>query len=392
MPSLYDKLGVPKSAAKDEIKKAYYKLSKTEHPDKGGDPDKFKEISHAYDILGDEEKRQMYDMTGDEGGGGDMGGGMPPGMAEMFGGGGGGMPFGFGGLGGLGAMFGEMFGGGGPRGGRGGSRRAPRGPDKVQDVPLTLADFYNGRTIPINFHQQRACGLCKAAGYLKAEPCSGCKGMGQKMFMRQIGPGMIQQGMMPCKECNGDGKRIIQMCHECNGKKYRTGDKSLSAVIEPGMAENEKIRFAGECSDSPDYDAPGDVVLNLVRAASEAESDFDWRGNDLHITHSVEMSEALLGFNAALKGHPSGKEVRLHWGGGPLQHQTVLKAKGMGMPLRGARGVFGDLFVHIDITITSKEMNAGWTDEQRAALRLAFPDWEPNANEGIPLRFMSGTD
>ena len=377
--SLYQVLGVEKEASQDEIKKAYYKMSKSAHPDKGGDAEEFKKINHAYEVLSTPEKRQVYDLTGSDSE--DQGGGGGPNIHEMFMGG---NPFG--GFGGLGAMFGEMFGGGGMPMGGGRPRKAPRGPDKAQDIPLTLADFYNGRDIQIKFHQQRGCGLCKASGALKTEQCSGCRGQGVRIMMRQIGPGMVQQSMQKCPDCNGEGQRILTMCHECSGKKYKTQEKALNARIEPGMPDGEKLRFVGECSDAPEYERPGDVILNLLRTSSD--SDFEWQGNDLHLTHSVEIAEALLGFHAQIKNHPSGKEVSLSWAGGPLQHNMVLVVKGLGMPVRGKKGEYGDLFVHIDIAVSLAEKKAGWTAEQRIALQRVFPEWRaPAVRTGTPLNF-----
>ena len=379
--SLYEKLGVDKNASPDEIKQAYFKLSKTEHPDKGGDAEKFKQINHAYSVLRDPQKRQMYDMTGSDG---EDGGGGPTeiNIEELFGNA---TPFGMPFFGGLGAMFGEMFGGGGGGPQRAGPRKAPRGPDKTQDIPLRLADFYNGREISIKFHQQRECKLCKGSGALKTETCSGCKGMGMKILIRQIGPGMIQQSQQKCVDCNGEGKRVLTVCHECSGKKYKSSEKSLTAKIEPGMMDGEKIRFEGECSDAPEFEKPGDVILNLLRTSNDC--DFEWQGNDLHTTHSVELSEALLGFNVIIKDHPSGKDITLSWGGGPLQHDTVLVAKGLGMPIKGKKGEFGDLIVHIDVAITTSEKRDGWTKEQRELLQKIFPDWQKPASAGVPLNF-----
>jgi DnaJ family protein A protein 2 len=386
--SLYETLGLSKTASPDEIRKAYYGLSKTNHPDRGGDPEKFKLINHAHEVLSDPERRKMYDVTGSDqegsGGGGFAGGGID--ISELFGQGGGGfsmggMPFGM--PEGLGAMFGGMFGGGGfgPGGPGGRRRKEARGPDKSHDIPLSLADFYKGREIAITFQQQRACALCSASGALKTESCSGCKGQGMKMMMRQIGPGMIQQSTVRCSDCNGEGKRVLQVCHECSGKKYRVKEKVLKALIKPGFADGQKMRFNGECSDSAEYEKPGDVVLNLIRTGS---SDYDWQGHDLHITHSVSVAEALLGFNFVLKEHPSGKDINLSWGGGQLQHDAVIVAKGLGMP-RADTSEFGDLFVHIDVMYKPVE----WSLEQRAALRIVFPEWSagPAVPGGIPLKF-----
>jgi len=269
-------------------------------------------------------------------------------------------------------MFG--MGGGGARGQR---RKAPRGPDKTHDVPLSLADFYKGRVIPVKFHQQRGCTLCKSSGALKSESCSGCKGQGMKVIIRQLGPGMIQQSTQQCNECNGDGKRIIQVCHECNGKKYKASEKTLYAKIEPGMCDGEKIRFAGECSDSADYDEPGDVVLNLLRTES---LDYDWQGNDLHINLSVNLKDAMLGFNIKLDNHPGGKPISLTWGGGSLRHDGVLVAKGLGMPIKERCGEYGDLFIHVDIMGKIAE----WTKEQRDILMKLWPDWQ-TPDSGVPL-------
>ena len=361
--SLYERLGLSKDASTDEIRKAYYKMSKTEHPDRGGDPEKFKEINHANEVLSDPERRKMYDMTGSE--------------QEDGGGGGnpfaGGMPFGFGGD--LGSIFGQMFGGGHPQK----KRRAPRGPDKSHDIPLGLADFYKGREIALNFQQQRGCTTCKASGALKTETCNGCKGQGMKVLLRQIGPGMMQQSIQPCNDCAGEGKRVIQACNDCNGKKYKVNEKVLKALIKPGFSDGQKLRFNGECSDSAEYEQPGDVVLNLIRTGS---TDFDWQGQDLHITQSVTMAQALLGFNIVVKGHPSGKDVSLTWGGGPLQHDAVLLGKGLGMPKLG-QSDFGDLFVHIDISCKMVE----WSEAQRAALKTVFPEWTASTPGGVPLKF-----
>ena len=381
--SLYEKLGVEKNASPEEIKQAYFKLSKTAHPDKGGDAEDFKQINHAYSVLRDQQKRHMYDMTGSDGSNGGGDGPTEINMEDLFGGGG--MPF----FGGMGAMFSEMFGGmgGGPPGRGGGGRKAPRGPDKTQDIPLRLADFYNGREISMKFHQQRGCTLCKATGALKTESCSGCRGMGMRVVIRQVGPGMIQQSTQKCVDCNGEGQRVLTVCHECSGKKYKSQDKSLTARIEPGMCDGEKIRFAGECSDAPEYERPGDVVLNLLRTSND--SDFEWQGNNLHMTHSIEHGEALLGFNVAIKDHPSGKDFVLSWAGGPLQHDMMLVGKGLGMPIKGKKGEYGDLIVHIDVAITATEKKDSWTSEQRELLQRVFPDWQKPATVGVPLNFQS---
>jgi hypothetical protein len=173
---LYKVLGVPKTASADEIKKAYRKIALKEHPDKGGDPDKFKAAQAAYDILGDEKKRTAYDEGGEDAVPGDDDGGGGGGAADLFG---------------------AMFGGGGG-GGRG--RGPRRTKNKEYKLEVKLEDVYNGKTI--NKVVEREC-LCKSCGGtggaegVKEVSCASCRGQGVKIMMRQIGPGMVQQVSPP---------------------------------------------------------------------------------------------------------------------------------------------------------------------------------------------------
>ena len=370
--TLYDVLGLDKGASAEDVKKSFYKLSKLHHPDKGGDQEKFKEINHAYEILSDNDRRKMYDMTGSESeqGHGMGGGGMP---ADFFMGG---MPFG-----GLGGIFGNMFGGGQPQR----KRKMPKGPDKTQDIPLTLADFYKGKEIQMKFHQQRACGTCNATGAQRSETCGVCNGQGMRVLMRQIGPGMIQQSVQPCSDCGGEGKRILLKCGDCGGKKYKVTEKVLNAHIEPGIHEGERMRFVGECSDSPEYEQPGDVILVLLRTGETGKTDFEWNGNDLHMSIMVTMGEALLGFSTNVNGHPSGKDITLSWDGGKLQNGMMMVSKGNGMPVRSKVGEFGDLFVHIEVASSDSDRTYKWSVAEREALQSIFTGWTVPTINGAKL-------
>ena len=152
------------------------------------------------------------------------------------------------------------------------------------------------------------------------------------------------------------------------------------------MAHGEKLRFDGQCSDAPEYERPGDVIITLMRTTAQDEN-FDWQGNDLHLTHSVKLSSALLGFTFAVQGHPSGKTITLSWAGGPLTNTAVLVAKGLGMPVKGRKGDYGDLIVHIEVAVSAAEKREGWSADQRAALRKLFPDWQETSSSGVPLSF-----
>jgi len=364
--SLYESLEINRNASDDEIKKAFRKLSLIHHPDKGGDPEKFKVINHAYEVLSDSDRRRVYDQTGSDQEN------AAPNMDGM-----GGMPFGMGGFGmpfGMGGMHFNMNGFGSQQ-----RQKAPRGPDTTIDVNLSLSDFYKGCEAKININQQRNCSTCNGVGALKVELCNGCNGQGMKITIQQIAPGMIQQSMGTCPNCSGTGKRTLQSCNDCNGQKYKKVDKLLKALIKPGYPNNHKIRFSEEGSDSPDYEKPGDVVLNLIRNGS---NQFEWKGNNLHINHSVSMADALLGFNIIVKNHPNGKDISLNWDGGSLQNDGILIGKGLGMPILNT-SKYGDLIIHIKIS----NQIINWSLEQRNALKTVFPQWNENNTSGINLSF-----
>ena len=370
MADLYGRLGVQKNASTDEIKKAYRNLAKEKHPDRGGDVEAFKSIQEEHEVLTDDNRRHMYDATGSvqEGGGG----GHPMnGMAA------GGIPFSFmGGMGPFGMpgvqfdmseMFGNMFGGGGgPRRQRGG-----RGPNKFHDIGLTLADFYNGREIKLKFNQARRCTACNASGAEQTEPCGGCGGAGVRMTQRMIGPGMIAQTRGPCEACNGEGQRILRTCRGCQGKKFIEKEKNLDIKIVPGMREGEALTFAGECSDSLEYDVPGDAVLTLRRSdMGIGETDeYFWKDDDLLLRKSVTFQQSILGFSFVLEDHPNGKSPTVVWEDGPLVHGAVVQIVGLGMPKKG--GGYGNLLLQVMVDPPPVRK---WTDAERAALIGALGD------------------
>merc|ERR1711976_279697 len=168
---LYETLEVEKDADQKDIKKAYRRLSRTHHPDKGGDEHKFKEINAAYEILSDPDKRAAYDKYGLEGVSED---GAAPGAGGED-------------------LFSMFFGGGSRR-----SRRGPRkGPSVNHPLKVSLEDLYNGKTVKLAVNRKVIVG--------ESSECSSCNGQGMVMEMRQLGPGMIQQLQRPCDACRGQG-------------------------------------------------------------------------------------------------------------------------------------------------------------------------------------------
>jgi DnaJ-class molecular chaperone len=345
--SLYECLGLSKGADSQEIRRAYLKLSKTEHPDKGGSEEGFKRIQSAYEILSDDDKRAFYDQTGQIPGEEQAQGGMPGGMAFPFD---------------LGSMFGGMFGGGMPFPGMGGGGRQPgarqkrpKGSPKIHEIGLTLHDFFYGKKIQINFERQKFCEGCKGLGAERFETCNACNGSGVRETRMMIGPGMQAINRGPCNQCNAEGKLPAMPCSKCHGKKFKNQDKTLFANIEPGMAPGDVMKFPNECSDNHDFEEPGDVHI-VLREADET-SVFSRMEGDLSAPIKISLSECLLGTTRVLNGHPGnpqGLTVTIPAGSNSGDIITVV---GEGMPLRGTaqRGNL-QLMIHLDIKAHEKEV------------------------------------
>ena len=243
---LYSILGVSRTADTSEIRTSYKQLAKEHHPDKGGDAEKFKEISQAHEILSDDSKRKMYDMTGSTSSDGGPGPGGPFGMPEMF-------SQMFGGMGGPFGGMGGPFGGMGGMPGQGPNRKQNgKGPGKSQDLPLRISDYYHGRSISIKFGRQSSCGTCKGSGASSTKSCDTCNGQGQVRQIIQMGPiQMMNHG--PCPACQGKGEQTLGQCNGCQGRGLLPEEKTLDIKIEPGMTSGNTVVFPGMCSAHPGF-------------------------------------------------------------------------------------------------------------------------------------------
>ena len=333
--SLYERLGLSRGADAAEIKKAYRKASLQHHPDKGGDPEKFKEIQHAYEVLSDDARKTRYDATGSDAEVQEMPQGFP----------GGGMPFHFD----MGNLFGNMFGQG--QGPPQPKRKAQKGPPKVHEISLSLEDFYKGREIKLQFQRDQFCGTCKGEGTERYEQCGGCGGSGTRQTVVTMGAGMQAMMRGPCPECSGQGKKPAGTCGDCKGLKFKTQERVLFARIMPGMRPGDTLVFPGECSDSHGFIEAGDVQIKLQDADTDGRL-YRLNGDNLAIKVGITLFQSLTGFKETIKGHPGFETLELVLEPG-VQNGEVVVVEGKGLPRKD--GGHGALHILVSVNATAAE-------------------------------------
>lgn len=323
----YDLLDVAPDCSEADLKKAYRKKALRLHPDKGGDPELFKEVSHAYEVLSDPQKRSIYDARGEAG------------LSES------------GGMGGMDPqdLFSQLFGGAGGFFGGGGGR--PQGPRKTKDlvhrVHVTLEELYKGKTTKLALTRNILCSKCKGKGGKDGavRSCPGCNGRGVKIIMRQMGP-MIQQIQTACDDCSGTGEYINprDRCGSCKGKKVIPDKKMLEVHIDKGMKGGQTVVFRGESDQSPTAE-PGDVVIVVEEKPHDR---FRRQENDLITEVEIDLLTTLAGGQFAIK-HLDDRAlvVQVH-PGDITKHGDVKVIHGQGMPSQRHHEP-GDMYVKINV-------------------------------------------
>ena len=333
----YKVLGVDKNASQDEIRRAYRKLVKTKHPDKGGSQKEFQEIQLAYDTLSDENKRKVYDEYGEEGIKEGMDGQGPTDIFDLFTGGGG--------------------------------RKVKRKTKSVlQQMEVTLEDIYKGTEKYLEINRYRICKKCKGNGSKDPNAnttCPGCKGKGVKMVVQRMG-NTILQSQQSCPDCRGEGYVIKEgdKCTICRGNKVNKESKTIKILLDKGAPDGKRYTFEGESDEMPGYE-PGDVIIEIKIKKHKL---FERTGADLTYVADISLLEALTGFELLIT-HLDGRKVLIKSKKGEIIKPGVIKTvKECGMPFFDHPTRFGNLYIKFNIHFPKS-----LKEDQKEALFELFP-------------------
>ncbi|MEM4249134.1 MAG: molecular chaperone DnaJ [Candidatus Nitrosotenuis sp.] len=337
----YEVLGVSKSDSADTIKSQYRKLALKFHPDRNKSPEAaehFKEISEAYAVLSDPEKRKLYDQYGHAGLEGrysteDIFQGARGNFDDIF------SNFGFGGFD---SIFESLFG----RGGFGGFARQ-RGADILYETSVTLEDVFRGKRLDIEVKKNIDCGDCKGSGCApgtRPETCPSCRGQGQVRITRNMGFSTFVT-VQPCTKCNGEGKFIPKPCSTCKGTGKTKGTKKLSFDIPPGIDSGDYV-ISGEGESIP-HGSSGDLI---VRIRVKPHPLFKRDGADIFYDAKISIADAALGATIEVPTLEKTEKIKVEEG---TQPNAIVKLKGKGLPYSNARGR-GDQYVRLVVEVPTK--------------------------------------
>jgi molecular chaperone DnaJ len=354
----YALLGVSRDATEAEIKKAYRKLAMDYHPDRNPAAEaeaRFKEITEAYEVLRDPQKRSAYDRFGKAGVGGaggfnyhhvDLSEALNIFMRD------------FGGLGG----FESLFGGGRPR------QDHRRGQDVRVSLKLTLAEVATGVKKAVRLKTLDRCAVCEGTGAkagTRPTTCSTCGGSGE---VRRQARSMFGQfvSVSPCPTCAGEGTVIATPCEVCRGEGRVRGDRTVTVEIPAGVASNNYLTLRGQGAVGPRNGPSGDLLVMLDIKDDER---FERQGDDLYHDFLLSFSQAALGGSFTVPTPYGDEEVKIPAG---TQTETVLRLRGRGLPVLG-QNAKGDLLVRVHVW-TPERLTA---EQERLFRELAKTEGEP---------------
>ncbi len=363
MTDFYELLGVARNASDAEIKKAYRKLAMEYHPDRNRSPGaeaRFKEITEAYEVLRDPQKRAAYDRYGRAGVGAGAGGfgfhHVDLGEAlEIF-------MRDFGGLSGLESIFG---------GGRA-QAESRRGQDIRVTVKLTLAEVATGVKKSVKLRTLERCDNCGGSGAkpgTKPSPCTTCGGSGE---VRRAARSMFGQfvSVSPCPTCAGEGQVIAEPCEVCRGDGRVRGDRTVTVEIPPGVSASNYVTLRGQGAAGPRNGPNGDLLVMLDIKKDER---FERQGNDLVHDLPLSFSQAALGGEFEVPTPRGVERIRVPAG---TQTETMLRLRGKGLPSLG-QGSVGDLLIRVHVW-TPEKLSA---EQERLFQQLAAVEGDPPKRE-----------
>lgn len=357
----YEILGIEKTATEEDIKKSYRKLAIKWHPDKNpGNKEeaetKFKEISEAYGVLSDSEKRNIYDKYGEKGvqqheGGGGSGGHSPEDIFNMF----------FGGRSPFGGTE-EMY-----------EAQTKKTDPKVVEIPTNLKEMYTGSKKKITLKLKRLCNDCNGEGGKNMKNCDGCNGRGIIVINRMIGPGMVQRMQTVCEKCNGSKKIAEKKCNTCNGNKVTIMEQPFILDIEPGT-ENGTQKIFQDMGDQLPDEIKGDVIF-IVKETNNTL--FKRVGNNLIFNHTIKLCDSIIGTNISFN-HINGEKI-LFKEDNMIKENAYTIVKNKGMPISNQPGKFGNLYVVYSIEYPDKKLS--YSEKEVLKRILPSSNIEINNNE-----------
>jgi molecular chaperone DnaJ len=319
---------VPRNASADEIKKAYRKLARELHPDLNPSPEaqeRFKEVTAAYEVLSDPQKREIVDLGGDPlspGAGAGAGAGPFGGFADI-----------------MDAFFGGATGGRGPR-----SRIRP-GADALVHLDLELSETAFGISRELTLDTAVLCTTCQGAGTAAGthpETCQTCNGRGEVQSVQRSFLGQLVTSR-PCPECGGVGTRIRHPCPDCAGEGRVRARRTITVKVPAGVEDGMRLRLSGEGEIGPGGGPPGDLYVEIRQRPHEV---FTRDGDDLHCKVTLPMTAAALGTTVKFETLDGTETLTVKPG---TQSGSVVTLRARGVPHLSRSVGRGDLHVHLEV-------------------------------------------